>query len=97
MGVSPNSGRDLSPTAESQGQHMRKFLIKYKDLWWPSFRLTLYIREGERKRWLLISEVCVCVCVYVWGGYVTVQLLDAHLGTGTGRRTVTMAAPLLLY
>ena len=34
--------------------------------------------------------------IYVWGASVALQLLDAHLGTGTGRRTATMVAPLLL-
>ena len=32
---------------------------------------------------------------YVWGGRVTLQLLDADLGNGTGRRTATIMAPLL--
>ena len=30
------------------------------------------------------------------GVYVIAKMLDAHLANGTGRRTVTMAAPLLL-
>ena len=33
---------------------------------------------------------------YVWVVLVALYLLDAHLGNGTGHRTVTMAAPLLL-
>ena len=34
-------------------------------------------------------------CMNVWVVCVAVQLLDANLGNGTGRRTVTMVAPLL--
>ena len=34
--------------------------------------------------------------MYVWVVRVGVWLLDPHLGNGTGRRTVTMASPLLL-
>ena len=33
--------------------------------------------------------------MYVWGVGVTLYLLDAHLGNGTGSRTVTMMALLL--
>ena len=32
----------------------------------------------------------------LWVLHVAVWLLDAHLGNGTGRRTVTMVAPLVL-
>ena len=34
--------------------------------------------------------------MYIWGVHTIVQLLDAHLGNGTGHRTVTMVAPLVL-
>ena len=34
--------------------------------------------------------------MYVWVVHVTAELLDTHLGNGTGRRTATMLAPLLL-
>ena len=54
--------------------------------------------------WLVESNVCCSTPspltlhpphMYVWGVHVALQLLDAHLGNGTGHRTVTMAAPLL--
>ena len=39
----------------------------------------------------LVSRLRMCI----WVVYVTLQLLDAHLGNGTSRRTATMMAPLL--
>ena len=38
----------------------------------------------------------VCVYMYAWGVCVALELLDTHLENGTGRRTATMIAPLLL-
>ena len=51
---------------------------------------------------LSFEDTCVaCGCIpngwmYVWGVCVALYLLDAHLGNGTCRRTVTMTAPLIL-
>ena len=45
-------------------------------------RIDCNLRDGE--------------CMYVWGVCVALSLLGAHLRNGTGRRTVTLMAPLLL-
>ena len=35
-------------------------------------------------------------CACVWGVCVALELLDAHLGNGTGHRTASLMEPLLL-
>ena len=46
--------------------------------------------------WICNGSIFKAPVVCLWGVPVTLYLLDAHLGNGTGHRTATMTAPLLL-